>query len=412
MLTAYFKSAPTLARYRSVLAGPYLDEFISWLANRGYQRVSIRRHVREVVHFAAWAASESLALRELDHRALVRLHDHLNDHGRLLPLSGNHRQLYQSACVFTRFLGTIGVVRSVKQHSQSCVPALYSEFCEWMNAQRGTLDVTLASYLLPVTNLLRALGEPSTYTAQRLRAFFLQQINQAHPGTAKHTATALRMFLRFLVARGNCVAGLDFAIPTVARWRLSSLPKYIPTSAVDDLIASCDQSTPLGARDRAMLLLIARLGLRASDVSGLQFRDLSWPRSRLIVAGKNRRKTELPLPEDVGDAILHYLQHGRPEATTEYVFMTVLAPIMPITRQTVGKAVARAIRRTGIAAPSRGTHLLRHSVATSMLREGISLSAIGVLLRHASIETTAVYAKVDTDLLQEVAMPWPGVEPC
>jgi len=267
-----------------------------------------------------------------------------------------------------------------------------------MTTQRGTLDITLASYRLPVTNLLRKLGEPSTYSAQRLRSFFLQQVSQAHPGTAKNTATALRMFLRFLVAHGDCVPGLEFAIPTVARWHLSSLPKYLPVSAVDSLIASCDQSTPLGARDRAMLLLVARLGLRASDVSGMKFQHLIWTKGALIVAGKNRRKTELPLPQEVGDAILHYLQHGRPAVANEYVFMTVIAPFIPITRQTVGKAVARTIRRTGIAAPSRGTHLLRHSLATTMLSEGISLPAIGALLRHASIETTSVYAKVDVGL--------------
>lgn len=412
MLTAYFKSAQTLARYRSGIAGPYLDDFVSWLANRGYQRVSIRRHVREVMHFATWAASVNLAASELDHRTLARLRDHLSDRGMLRGPSGNHHHLYQSARVFTRFLEGCGVVRSAKQPSRSVVPSLYTEFCEWMKAQRGTLDITLTNYRLPVTNLLQSLGEPSAYSAQRLRAFFLQQVGQGHSGTAKNTATALRMFVRFLVAHGDCTPGLNFSIPTVARWRLSSLPKYLPTEAINALIASCDQFTPLGARDRAMLLLVARLGLRASDVSGLQLSHLNWPRGALVVAGKNRRKTELPLPQEVGDAIIHYLQHGRPKADNEYVFITTVAPFIPITRQTVGKAVARAIRRTGIAAPNRGTHLLRHSVATSMLREGTSLSAIGVLLRHASIETTAVYAKVDTGLLQEVAIPWPGAEPC
>lgn len=408
MLTSYFKSLPTIARYRSGLVGPYLDEFTSWLANRGYRRISIRRHVREVVHFTDWAASAKLTVYELDHQILNRLKDDLVERGLFRQPSGNHHHLYQSACVFIDFLEVIGVVRSPEHH----VPALYTEFYNWMTVQRGTLDITLANYRIPVTNLLRTLGEPSTYTAQSLRSFFLLQVSQAYPEAARNIATALRMFLRFLVAHGDCVPGLEFAIPTVARWHLSSLPKYLPLFAVNNLIASCDQSTPLGARDRAMLLLVARLGLRASDVSGMQFQHLIWAKGALIVAGKNRHTTELPLPQEVGDAILHYLQHGRPAVASEYVFMTVIAPIIPITRETVSKAVARAIRRTGVDAPNRGAHMLRHSVATTLLGEGISLPAIGALLRHASIETTSIYAKVDIDLLKEVAMPWPGVEPC
>jgi len=412
MLTAYFKSEPTLARYRSGIAGPYLDEFTSWLASRGYRRLPIRRHIREVVHFADWAASEGLGISKLGYSALAQFHKHLAEHNLLRYPNGTHHHLYQSARVFTDFLETIGVVCTEKPHFQCSVPALYTEFCEWMKTQRGTLDITLASYRLPVTNLLQILGEPSTYTAPRLRAFFLEQVSRTHAEAAKNIATALRMFLRFLVVRGDCAPGLNFAIPTVARWRLSSLPKYISTAAVNDLIDSCDQSTPLGARDKAMLLLAARLGLRASDISGLQFQHLVWARSVVIVAGKNRRKTELPLPQEVGDAILYYLQHGRPKITDEYVFITNTAPFIPIAPQTVGKAVARAIQRTGIEAPNRGTHLLRHSMATSMLRDGISLPAIGTLLRHASIETTTVYAKVDVGMLQEIAMPWPGVLPC
>lgn len=412
MLTTYFKSLPTLARYRSGLAGPYLDEFSSWLANRGYQRISIRRHVREVVHFTDWVASEKLTVYELDHQILNRLKDDLVARSLFRHPSGNHHHLYQSACVFIDFLEVMGVVHLPDHHSKYCVPAMYTEFCKWMTVQRGTLDITLANYRIPVTNLLRTLGEPSTYTAERLRSFFLLQVSQAHPEAAKNIATALRMFLRFLVAHGDCVPGLEFAIPTVARWHLSSLPKYLPLLAVDKLIASCDQTTPLGARDRAILLLIARLGLRASDISGMQFQHLIWAKGALIVAGKNRHKTELPLPQEVGDAILHYLEHGRPAVASEYVFMTVIAPIIPITREAVSKAVARAIRRTGVDAPNCGAHMLRHSVATTMLGEGISLPAIGALLRHASIETTSVYAKVDVELLREVAMPWPGVEPC
>ena len=411
MLTTYFRSASTVAHYLAGSAGPYLDRFVSWLAIHGYQRVSIRRHVREVVHFSVWANSVGVATPP-GHTTLAKLRDHLGERDRLRYPSGNQHHIYQSARVYVRFLSDIGAICSAIEPVVADVPALFVEFRDWMKSHRGTRDSTLAGYLPPVTNLLRTLGLPSTYSAQCLRTFFLQQVRQNQPEKSKNFATATRMFLRFLIARGDCAPGLDFAIPTVARWRLSRLPKYLPSEAVEALIASCDPSTSLGARDRAILLLIARLGLRAGEVSGLEFRQVLWSRATLRVMGKSRREVELPLPQEVGDAILHYLRNWRPRVANPFVFITTTAPLIPITRQVVGRAVARAIRRTGIDAPSRGAHLLRHSVATSMLREGISLPAIGALLRHSSIETTTVYAKVDGNLLREVVQPWPGAQPC
>ena len=275
------------------------------------------------------------------------------------------------------------------------------------------MSSTLTGYRRPISALLQNLGtDPGAYTAEGLRHFLLQQVKQSSQEQSKNLATALRMFLRFLIARGDCPVGLDYAIPTVARWRLATLPKYLPAHDVERLIQSCDPASMLGARDRAILLLIARLGLRAGDVSALRFGDLHWSAAALVVSGKNRREARLPLPQDVGDAILHYLRHGRPRVSSERLFITAAAPHVPISRQGVGRAVRRALRRTGISAPTEGAHLLRHSAATSLLREGASLSAIGALLRHASIETTTVYAKVDVGLLGEIAMPWPEVSPC
>lgn len=412
MLTAYFKSASTIARYRAGSAGPHLDRFVDWLVDQGYRRASIRRHVREVVNFAAWSKSVGLGTAPLNHDALTQLHDHLTARGRQRDPSGNHPHIYQSACVFVRFLEVIGAVEPKEVVRAADGFTLFVEFHDWMAVHRGTRNITLASYRLPVENLLRTLGRPDAYSAQSLREFFLQQVNPTQPAKSKNLATAMRMFLRFLIVRGDCAPGLDFAIPTVARWRLATLPKYLSSASVETLIASCDPSAPLGARDRAILLLIARLGLRASDVSGLQLCQLLWSKGTVRVAGKNRREVELPMPQEVGDAILHYLQHERPRVASEAVFITAVAPFIPITRVVVGKTVARAIRQTGIDAPNRGAHLLRHSAATSMLGDGISLTAIGALFRHSSIETTAIYAKVDVNLLKEVVQPWPGATPC
>ena len=259
MLTAYFKSAPTIARYRAGSAGPHLDRFVAWLADQGYRRVSIRRHVREVANFAAWADSVGLGKAPLDRAAVMQLHDYLAARGRQYYPSGNRHHVHQSARIFVRFLEVIGAVQPTAAPVAKA-SALFVEFSTWMAAHRGTRESTLANYRLPVESLLGSLGRPDAYSAQRLRAFFLQQVNPTQSAKSKNLATAMRMFLRFLIVRGDCAPGLDFAIPTVARWRLSTLPKYLPSASVEALIASCDPSVPLGARDRAILLLIARLG--------------------------------------------------------------------------------------------------------------------------------------------------------
>jgi integrase len=181
---------------------------------------------------------------------------------------------------------------------------------------------------------------------------------------------------------------------------------------VEQVLASCDLTTAIGVRDQAVLLLLAQLGLRAGDVAALKWRDIDWPDGTLCVMGKNRRQTRLPLPQEVGEAILDYAEHQRPRVPSPYVFLTTMAPIRPISPKTVTKITADALRRANVESPIYGAHVLRHSAATNMLRQGASLPSIGAVLRHASVETTAHYAKVDVDLLHEVVRAWPEVSPC
>src|SRR5207302_1942726 len=288
-------------------------------------------------------------------------------------------------------------------------PALLLAFCQWMRQQRGICDVTLRSYRIYIRELLQRLGEePSRFDARRLRAFVLEKSRSCGWGTAKNCATVVRMFLRFLIAEGQCAVGLDAAIPTVAHWRLASLPRYLPPKDVKSLIASCDRASAVAWRDRAILLLLARLGLRAGDIVQLRLSDIDWKGAWIHVCGKGRRHTRLPLTQEVGEAIVTYLNKGRPRTNTDTLFIRCRAPFCAFSSSAVSHIVDKALGRAGVRRPSRGAaHLLRHSLATSMLRQGASLEDIAPVLRHRSIETTQIYAKVDIMALRQIAQPWP-----
>jgi site-specific recombinase XerD len=204
---------------------------------------------------------------------------------------------------------------------------------------------------------------------------------------------------------------MHHTIPGFAARQLSTIPRFLVAEDVERVIASCPVGTK-GLRDKAVLLLLARLGLRAGEVAGLKFSDIDWANGHITVCGKGRRQELLPLPQEVGDALLSYLQRSRPLLRTPELFVSVVAPFRSLTRAAVTRVVRRALHRAGIKAPINGAHVLRHSAATAMLRQGASLAGIGAVLRHHSPTTTAHYAKVDFGLLSEIAQPWPTVPSC
>ena len=414
MLNAYVKRPLTRERYRSRPAGPHLDAFILWLEQRGYHPRRILRLIRGVHRFSQWAQENGLGVEELDAKALAQFHNHLQGRQPLRYPCGSYRPVILGARHFVTFLETLGLVSPTAVVLPSPPePELLGAFRQWMRMHRGTTEATRNTYRLPLIDLLHTLGEqPASFEATALRIFLLERAGRRGISQAKKIVQAVRMFLRFLIATGQCAPGLEHALPTSAHWRLASLPKYLPPETVEHVLARCDRATPLGTRERAVLLLLARLGLRAGDVAALKWDDIDWPDGTLRVAGKNRRATRLPLPQEVGEAILSYGEHHRPDVPSPYVFLTTIAPLGPLRSKTVTKIAARALRRADVESPIYGAHVFRHSVATTMLRQGVSLPSIGALLRHASIETTALYAKVDTPLLHTVVRAWPEVPSC
>jgi site-specific recombinase XerD len=281
-----------------------------------------------------------------------------------------------------------------------------------MRTHRGLTETTLDVYEGILVGLLDALGDDArAYTAEALRTFVLDRARPHGIERAKSIVVASRSFLRFLGVTGRCPPGMEHAIPGFATWRLSSTPRFLASEDVERVI---DSSTGyiFEFRDRAVLLLLARLALRASEVAQLKFTDIDWLNGTIRVSGKSRRQESLPLPQEVGNAILQYVNKSRPSLQAPEVFTTVLAPFHPLTRAAVTHIVRAALRRAGIKAPINGAHVLRHSAATTMLRQGSSLAGVGAVLRHRSPMTTAHYAKVNMALLSEIAQPWPESPSC
>lgn len=415
MFEQFFDCTSRIQSLRDCPGGPLLEGFANELCQGGYAEITARRHIRAAEHLLYWTEREGIPISSLNEKFLERFDRHLDQCQCQRFGHSDRLQLLNGARLFLEHLRGSGVIATPVIESTVQDPVLFTEFCQWMRQQRGTSDLTLYSYSLSIRDLLKRLGEdPARFDARSLRQFVLEKSQHSGWAKAKKCTTALRMFLRFLIAEGKCAAGLDAAIPVLAHWRLSSLPRYVQPEEVERIITSCDLNSPVGRRDRAILLLLARLGLRAGDIVKLRLSDIDWEGAWLCVSGKGRRQARLPLTQEVGYAIVDYLQDGRPQTDTDVLFIRSRAPFRAfVSHCAISVIVAQAMRRAGVTCRGRGAaHVLRHSAATSMLRQGASLQDIATILRHRSIETTEIYAKVDVTTLRQIAQPWPEVQTC
>ena len=415
MMEQIFNYPSRLRSLRYGPDGPLLETFAKELCHGGYGEITAHRRIRAAEHFLCWSELEGIPISSLSQKCLEHFERHLDRCQCPGYGSRDRRVLLTGVRLFLKYLRSAGTSNALVMGSPSQDPVLVREFCLWMRQQRGTRDSALRNYNHFIRQLLRRLGEdPAKFDAQSLRQFLLDKSQQSGWATVKNCTTAFRMFLRFLIAEGKCPPGLDAAVPVVAHWRLSSLPRYIQPEEVERIIACCNLKSSLSRRNRAIIILLARLGLRAGDIVNLSLGDIDWEGAWVYVSGKGRRQTRLPLTQEVGDAVLDYIQHGRPQTETDVLFLRSCAPFFPFSSSVaVSNMVARAMRRAGVRCRVRGAaHVLRHSVATSMLRQGASLQDIASILRHRSIETTQIYAKVDVATLRDIAQPWPEVQPC
>jgi integrase/recombinase XerD len=409
MLEHHLNSPVTRQRLRSGPIADHVDGFADWLHRDGYKPASIDSILRSLAGWADWMQSAGFTVSDCLN-GVTACATELQAGGRARYRRGPNNHSLASAALFIRFLREQGVLPppATPASSTDLWPVI-KEFRSWMGQHRGLTETTLDVYQPIIAELLTALGgDPHRYTAEALRGFALERARRHGLWRAKTVVVAVRTFLRFLGATGECPPGMHHAIPCFASWQLSSVPRFLAAEDVERVIGSCPADGN-GPRDKAVLLLLARLGLRAGEVARLRFADIDWAQGLLTVSGKARRQEKLPLPQEVGDALLHYIRQSRPQLRTAEVFTTAVAPVRPLTRAAVTHVVRAALRRAGIKAPINGAHVLRHSAATTMLRQGASLAGIGAVLRHRSPRTTAHYAKVDLGLLSEIAQPWPEV---
>jgi integrase/recombinase XerD len=412
MRSAFFKSRLRIQAVWGGPAGPLLKGFAQALADAGYSTIIARKHLRAAEHLIYWIYRRGIPACKLNEQWLARFGRHLSRCRCRHYAHADQRRVVHAAHLFLTYVRDARITNHRSIQPSNDESALVSRFCHWMRQQRGTRDGTLHNYRIHIRELLKRLGEePCRFDARRLRAFVLEKSRSCTRGTVQNCVHALRMFLRFLIAEGQCTVGLDGAIPTVAHWRLASLPRYLPPKDVECLIASCNRTSAVGRRDRAILLLLARLGLRAGDIVHLRLSDIDWKGASIQVCGKGSRHARLPLTQEVGQAIVAYLQKGRPRSESDTLFIRCRPPFCAFRSSVaISDVVDRALRRAGVVRPSRGAaHLLRHSLATSLLQQGTSLEDIGSILRHSSSETTQIYAKVDIASLRQIAQPWPEV---
>jgi len=387
----------------------HIPAFTSSLYAHGYSPTSIHGKMMIVGNFSRWIEKRQLMICELDEWAIT---DFFEEHPRAGYVRRGDLATLRSLLEWLRDAGItaklLPEVDDSKLHSIEC------EFVQYLEKERGLSQPTLRNYRPVIRCFLSERFDSDTIVLSELSAsnvieFVLRHARAISCRNAQLMTTALRGFFRFLLFRGDINYDLAACIPTVADWQLSELPKSLDPEKVEHLLQNCDQNTAIGKRDYAILLLLARLGLRAGEIVAMTLDDINWEVGVLTIRGKGSRRDQLPIPHDVGEALATYLRHGRSLCSTRRVFIRARAPHRGFSGSAaIDNIVRRALKRAHLDPIRKGAHLLRHSLATKMLAQGARLAEIGEILRHSTTNTTQIYAKVDLAALSKLAQHWPG----
>lgn len=389
----------------------YLHPFAQALGENGYTRHHLLRHIMLAACFSKW----------LKRAGVLRQYITSRHPARYLRYRYRERRPRQDDPAvlgnFIEFLRREKVIPAEKVSARQETPAerCVHAYEQYLRDERVLARATIINYVPFIERFLKRYfgtgrAQLSSLRARDVVRFVRHQAPRLHLKRAKLMTTALRSFFQYARSRGEVTLDLAAAVPIVANWSMTSIPRAIAPDQVRQLLTSIDRHTAVGRRDYAILLLLARLGLRSGEVVSLELEDIDWNGGKLTVRGKGGRRSEMPLPADVGRAIAVYLRHGRrPHSTSRRVFLRTRAPIGGFHGACgIGSIVRHRLQRAGITAPTYGAHQFRHGLASDMLRQGASLAEIGAVLGHRHPDTTRIYTKVGLRALRTLALPWPG----
>lgn len=393
-------------RRKPARMGPHIEGFGARLLELGYTPGTVRGLLKDVGQLGRWMASEDVEASQLTSALIDAFLSARRIGGpRRVPSARSFAPLLE-------YLTREGVLVPEAAGPLTPVEELLARYQSWLVVERGLAGPTVLRY----ENLARRfLNERASVVGDRfvdelsgadVIAFLLRECGRVSVGAAKGRVAELRSLLRFLYLKGLTPLALATAVPPVAGWHDTTVPTGIAAGDVQRLLDGCDRTDSGGIRDFAILMLVARLGLRSAEVARLELGDVDWRAGEIVVRGKARRRDRLPLPCDVGEALSAYLCEARPATLIRQVFLACKAPTRAILPALVSDVTHRACERADV--PRVGAHRLRHALASEMLRQGATLVEVSQVLRHRDLATTAVYAKVDLGSLRQVAQPWPG----
>ncbi len=419
MIEKFFKNPRVLSQFEETSIGSSIDYLAEYLNRQGHSLSLSRDYLRIAKHFCYWVKTKHIHLSNVNEETVEDfLYNHLKECS--CPVAkGGSLSLCRPA--LKHYLEVLRqhhlIVTPIKTYANSPIENLLYSFGKYLEKVHGATWCTSNLYSRHIKEFLKEKYKDNPLEFKSLdikdiRLYVAAKSKGYKPKTTKSLVTSLRAFFRYLRVTNQIELPLEDAVPTVISWKLSSIPKYLTEEQLKLLLSSFNLSIPLGLRDHAMSLLMARMGLRACEVAKLSFDDINWRKGVVqIRKSKSRHTYELPLFKEAGKALVAYIQKGRPFTNERAVFVSHALPVgLPLSADAVRAAIRRAFKRCALNVPSYGTHVLRHTLATHLLHKGARLKEIADILRHHSIETTNIYSKVDLNKLAQVALPWPEVE--
>lgn len=406
MIERFFTAPYAVPRLRTSPLGPWLDTFDERLSGLGYTPWSCRSKVVLAADLGRWMADHGLSVEKLNESAVATYVEH----------RGTQRERRHAAAAdMLTHLRAIGVTPLPPlRPDRSGASVQQQRYAAYMRKERGAAEGTVEGYGSVVREfLVQRFGsgdvDLAALTVSDIGKYVVGRAVGLSPARVAYLATALRSFFRFLFVEGDTATDLSTAPLTAQTRHMASVPRYLSPGDVERLLDSCDSSTPAGRRNRAILLLLVRLGLRAGEVAALELDDIRWRSGEIVVRGKGNVVDRLPLLSEVGQAIALYLTNDRiADSPTRRVFLRLCAPVRALGgREAVSTVVRVGLERAGLHPRVRGAHLLRHTLGTRMIRAGATMTEIAEVLRHQSPSSSAIYAKVDFEDLRELAQPWP-----